>query len=83
MVPKDEGAIIMKSVLVTTLLVGPWHWAVCFPYIDQGLNDVLRLTQLVSQALRMSSLSSNLVLQLASLPSVALIPSPVQGQILS
>ena len=59
----------MKSVSVTTLLVGPWHWAACFLYFDQGLNDVLRLTQLVGQALRMSSLSSDLALELVPFPS--------------
>ena len=55
----------MPTVSATALVVGPWHWAACFPSTDRGLSGVLR----VSQAVRVSARSPDLALELAPFPA--------------
>lgn len=50
-----EDSVRVKSVSVTELLLCPWHRAVCFSYTDQRLSNMLKLTRLVSRALRISA----------------------------
>lgn len=78
MVPKkaDENSIIMKSVSVPELLACRWHWAMCFSYTDPRFSHMFKLTQLVS--VQPGFLPARSGPRIDSLPSLAVLPLPVQ-----
>lgn len=72
----DENSIIMKSVSVPELLSYHWHWAMCVSYTDPRFSHMFKLTERVRVQQGFHPTQSGP--RIDSLPSLALLPLPVQ-----